>query len=453
MSESIAFGADSQSPGWGPEDARSNTEAQLKNISDYQLEDDPGWINRVLYFSAGVDKQLLKHCTNYDRVKAQGIGGIVLATATLAFFSGSYGFFIVFNGAKGAEISFVDILLSMIAGGIWAAVIYNLDRFIVSSGGHGDGTDRITWGELGRATPRIVMAALIGLVISKPLELKIMETEVESYLQKEREEKKKELRMEKEASHAQNVTLIEKNIRDLREDIAAEESKVKEFRERLDQAKERYNKNLLVGNANVPPGDGKVSKRLMEGVEKAQEEYDREYKKIEPSVVKLKAKLEEMIQSKTKAEINRERMLEKADLDGDKYGGLIVRIGLAHEKHEVASTLITLLLIIIEISPIFFKMMLSLSPIDYLTENQKRVAIAMRGIQFDHHFSKDEKNGGISDLKTAIYHRANVIEEMASGSLRTQAELTRLVNETYLARTSEEIKADVSSFIEKTDNT
>ena len=133
-------------------------EAQLRTIADYEFEGEPSWFNRVLYFSAGVDKQLLRHCTNYDRVKAQGIGGIVLATATLAFFSGSYAFYIVFNGSKSDSVSYVDLLLSILFGIVWSAVIYNLDRFIVSAGGHGDGTDKITWGEFLRAIPRLVMA-------------------------------------------------------------------------------------------------------------------------------------------------------------------------------------------------------------------------------------------------------------------------------------------------------
>jgi len=451
MSEFTPASPDSSTPNVGPEEARIKTEAQLKDISDYKLEDDPSWFNRVLYFSAGVDKQLLRHCTNYDRVKAQGIGGIVLATATLAFFSGAYAFFIVFNGSKGAEISYPDVLISILAGGVWAAVIYNLDRFIVSSGGHGDGTDKITWLELGRAIPRIVMAAIIGLVISKPLELKIMESEVEAMLQVERENRKTELRAKTEERYIQDKTEIEKKIKELGQEIVAEEAKVKEYLQRRDQAKAVYDEEISSKNKRREPGPGPISAALEKGLKQAQAEYEREYKKIEPAVEEIKKEIKEATASKDELSAKRLIKLQEDDQKGDQYGGLIVRIGLAHDKFEVASTLITLLLIIIEVSPIFFKMMLSLSPIDYLTENQKRVAIAMRGIQFDHRFSRDEASGGISDLKTATYHRANVIEEMAAGSLRTQSELTRIANETYYAKMSEEIRADVDRFVVKDD--
>jgi len=451
MNEFTPASPDSSTASFGPEEARIKTEAQLKDISDYKLEDDPGWFNRVLYFSAGVDRQLLRHCTNYDRVKAQGIGGIVLATATLAFFSGAYAFFIVFNGSKGAETSYPDVLISILAGGVWAAVIYNLDRFIVSSGGHGDGTDKITWGELGRAIPRIVMAAIIGLVISKPLELKIMESEVEAMLQEKRDDQKKILRAKVDERSSQNKIEIEKKIKDLKADIVAEEAKVKDYLQRRDQAKAVFDEEISSKNKRREPGPGPISAALEKGKNQAQAEYDREYAKIEPAVLEIKSEIKKSEDSINALEARRQIDLEEANQKGDQYGGLIVRIGLAHEKFEVASTLITLLLIIIEISPIFFKMMLSLSPIDYLTENQKRVAIAMRGIQFDHRFSRDEAGGGISDLKTATYHRANVIEEMAAGSLRTQSELTRIANETYFEKMSEEIRADVDRFIVKND--
>ena len=47
-----------------------------------------GPLSRFLWFCAGADASLLAHCPHSDRVKYQGIGGIVLATAVLAFTSG-----------------------------------------------------------------------------------------------------------------------------------------------------------------------------------------------------------------------------------------------------------------------------------------------------------------------------------------------------------------------------
>ena len=57
-------------------------------------------------------------------------------------------------------------------------LIFNLDRYIVSTIGKGDGTQKITVEEWKLAAPRLLMAILLGFVISTPLELKIFETEI-----------------------------------------------------------------------------------------------------------------------------------------------------------------------------------------------------------------------------------------------------------------------------------
>jgi hypothetical protein len=65
---------------------------------------------------------------------------------------------------------------SLIFGIVWGLIIFNLDRFIVSSTGKGDGTDKITWREVGQALPRIIIALILGFAISAPLEIKILES-------------------------------------------------------------------------------------------------------------------------------------------------------------------------------------------------------------------------------------------------------------------------------------
>ena len=44
-------------------------------------------------------------------------------------------------------------------------MIFNLDRFIVSSTGKGDGTDKVTWGEFKQVVLVIIIAIILGLVI------------------------------------------------------------------------------------------------------------------------------------------------------------------------------------------------------------------------------------------------------------------------------------------------
>ena len=57
-------------------------------------------------------------------------------------------------------------------------LIFNLDRFIVSTIKKRDSK----WKELLQATPRIILAMIIAMVISKPLELKLFEKEINQIL-------------------------------------------------------------------------------------------------------------------------------------------------------------------------------------------------------------------------------------------------------------------------------
>ena len=82
-------------------------------------------------------------------MKYAGIGGIVLAVGILATLSGGFAIYTIF-GPKGDAndetlIGGLGIKIGSIIGGlIWGLIIFNLDRFIISSTGKGDGTDSIT---------------------------------------------------------------------------------------------------------------------------------------------------------------------------------------------------------------------------------------------------------------------------------------------------------------------
>ena len=123
----------------------------MKNLQEFFL------------FCSGVESSVLEKCPT-DRNKYAGIGATVFFTGVLAFFSSSYALFTVFD----------SYLLSGAFGMIWGLMIFNLDRYIVMS--------MKSNGKWGRdflvAFPRLLMAVLLALVISKPLELKIFEKEI-----------------------------------------------------------------------------------------------------------------------------------------------------------------------------------------------------------------------------------------------------------------------------------
>ena len=122
----------------------------------YGTLEDVGLVTRLLWFCAGADAQLLVRCPQSDRVKAQGLGGVVATVGVLAFFSGSYAFYTVFSPKETTALGerlvhMPSVALSVFFGLVWAAIIFNIDRFIISSTGKGDGTDRITLQEFTNA--------------------------------------------------------------------------------------------------------------------------------------------------------------------------------------------------------------------------------------------------------------------------------------------------------------
>lgn len=126
-------------------------------------------IKRFFILCSGADTAILETCSNGEQNKYAGIGATVFFTALMAFIASSYALYTVFDNAYYASF------FGLIWGGL---LIFNLDRFIVSTIKKRDNFKS----ELLQATPRIVLAIIIAIVISKPLEMKIFEKEINQVL-------------------------------------------------------------------------------------------------------------------------------------------------------------------------------------------------------------------------------------------------------------------------------
>lgn len=79
----------------------------------------------------------------------------------MAFIASAYALYDVFD----------DVYPALLFGIVWGLLIFNLDRFIVSTIRKRDKLSS----EFLQASPRIILAIIIAIVISKPLEIKIFE--------------------------------------------------------------------------------------------------------------------------------------------------------------------------------------------------------------------------------------------------------------------------------------
>ncbi|MBI1341696.1 MAG: DUF4407 domain-containing protein [Terrimonas sp.] len=121
---------------------------------------------RFLWWCAGAHQQLLKEYPS-EHSKYSGLGGVILATFVLAALSAGYAMYTVFG----------DPLIAIAFALVWGLIIFNFDRFLVSTmRKYGVSKRKQLW----MAIPRIALALLIGLTIARPLEMKIFEKEIET---------------------------------------------------------------------------------------------------------------------------------------------------------------------------------------------------------------------------------------------------------------------------------
>ena len=119
---------------------------------------------KFLWWCAGAHQDLLKQFPS-EHAKYSGLGGVLLATFVLASISAGYAVYAVFG----------NLLWTIGFAVIWGLIIFNFDRFLVSTmRKYGISKRKQLW----MAMPRMALALLIGFTIARPLELKIFEKEI-----------------------------------------------------------------------------------------------------------------------------------------------------------------------------------------------------------------------------------------------------------------------------------
>ncbi len=400
----------------------------------------PGLLTRFLWFCAGADSSLLRRCPVSDWVKYQGIGGIVLATTLLAFVSASYAFYTVFSPktdtALAVGLDVTTYAISGVAGAIWALVIFNIDRFIVSSTGKGDGTENISWNELQQAAPRLIMAIIIGVCISAPLEIRILKPEIDAQLELEQNEYLAELNQ-----HSEGLMQARKN--ELVSKMDKAEESLKERRDyfetrRLEIAKQRRLLELEAEGktSKAVAGRGPAWRDKKETLDKMEGELQEDRKSHEEKAAifnadidgweaELSALAEELAAGK---ESNRR---QARHLDG-----LMKRIHISHEIGGVVPWAILFLLLAVETGPIFFKMMLVSGTYDYMLENSKRVSTARMGIELESQVFLSETG---EEIRINTFHEVEAVLAEERRRRATEAKLSEAVHKRFQRDVESEI--------------
>jgi hypothetical protein len=401
---------------------------------DYYESPKAGWLMKQMWKAAGGDRYLLERATYSDQIKYMCLGGIVFATGAMAGIAGGYAYYTIFEPRSSAidnPVHMGTVIAAIFFGIIWGLMIFNIDRFIVTSTGKGDGTEEITWLEFKGAIPRILMGAIIAITISKPVEIRMFKTEIDIVLRERQIEQQTSYQAKVDKTYKDREILLEKEFGSIAKDRL-------NLIERIKVAEQAYTDNLM-GKANgIPGGNGPLSKALksqLDNLERQLEDFDKQNSK---DLEELNNRKNELRKSK---DIERKNNVKIANgLDG-----LLERIKIAHEVAGFWITLfITLLFMAIELTPVFFKLMLTKSPYDYLAENRDELIKAEKGIEIQYDIFTDKE--GV-ERHLVINHEAHRMIYEKKKVTEIQIELTNYAIEKYKEREKKKIDENLDDFI------
>lgn len=155
----------------------------------------PTMLQRMLWWCAGVDTEIIEICP-HEWAKYASMGATILFTGVLAALAGGYALYTVFRSGEVDSQGSIPIdttaLCAAIAFGIlWGMIIFNLDRYIITSFKKSDadsGFVRFRKDFL-HALPRIVLAVIIAITISKPIEIKLFESRLTQQIEENKKAK------------------------------------------------------------------------------------------------------------------------------------------------------------------------------------------------------------------------------------------------------------------------
>lgn len=292
---------------------------------------------------SGIDLKLIKNCANGEQNKYVGIGATVFFTAVMAFFAASYALFTVFD----------NYYIAIFFGLFWGLLIFNLDRFIVSTIKKNDNK----WQELLQATPRIILAIIIAVVISKPLELKIFEKEINQVLLEEKNAMTLENKKQIALQFSPEIEKIQSEIQQLKADVTTKENATNALYETYIAEAEGRKGTLLKGK-------GPVYREKREKHDAALTELNSLKKETALKINEKEKQIANLITQQKTAETKTQPIISNFD-------GLMARISALEKLPWFTSFFIFLLFLAIETSPIFAKLITSKSEYDYKLEDQE----------------------------------------------------------------------------------
>lgn len=308
-----------------------------------------------------------------------GIGATILSTALLASLSGGYALFTVFNpiGTGGTEYSLRGYLFPIGFGLLWGAIIFNLDRYIVSTirkpaiPSGLSFRDLLRWklSQFARIAPRLILAIFISIIITRPVELKMFETEI-----------KKEMLRQSSNDLAEMANKIVREFPDIERLTKENQSLQTEIDNKRKKVNELYELALAEGmgeargNTTGRKGKGPFYRERMDAYNRGQTELEQLVQANNAKIATNEITLAELRRKKAIAEGERQPTIAQ--------NGLVAQLntlGSLSDQNppiKLASWFLVFLFIMLETAPIIVKTLSDRGPYDEVFETLERSVIA-----------------------------------------------------------------------------
>ncbi len=359
-------------------------------------------LKEFFLFCSGINTTLLKR-TPIETNKYIGMGATIFFTGVFAAIAAGYAAYTIFDST----------IAAIVLAAFWGLMIFNLDRYIVSTMRKQDSF----WSNFFSATPRILLAMLIAVVIAKPLELKIFETEIESELAIIQQEKYQEQDNVVQARYQSGIDSLQ--------------SQVTLWKNDMDQKKAERDALVAAAIAEADGTGGSMQRNLgpiyktkKAAADQAQKELD-EISSTNLALIDAHQTL-----------INRKQEQMNSDLDGQRriaLTGFAARLeGLerAADKSEairLASLFIMLLFMAIELAPIITKLITKRGPYD------------MKLAQHEMRYMEAYENN-VAKVKAALKNQADFDQETQSHKLKAAIQAEKQIADMAMQQRIEQLK-------------
>jgi hypothetical protein len=337
---------------------------------------------------SGADSGMLEKCRT-ETSKYAGMGATVFFTGLFAALAAGYALFTVFDNGWVAALF----------GIVWGLMIFNLDRYIVSSMRKEGNFKR----EFITAAPRVVLAIIISIVIAKPLELKVFEKEINPEL----------IVMEQEA-YARQETLLQSRFLPQRDSL---KSKVAGLQAAITEKIAKRDELVRIAQEEAD-GTGGSRRRNLGPIYKAKKaDADKAEAELRDFTSQNEARIHAI--EKSIGETDTQMKKELTGLEKSKLNGPAARMEALSRLTAQSSAIwwanwfIIILFIAIETAPVFVKLISPKGPYDNLLKIE------------EHNFAASEieemaKTNARSKERTASIpsHEAGYVRERLDAALK-----------------------------------